>query len=746
MSDHFAPLVAAPARVGGSKPKAVAAAFVPVLPVPADAPAPFQAHPSLGAPARTWAYLDAQGRVLGYIHRYNTPDGGKEFRPAVAFRPVGGGPIRWRYESWPAPRPLYGLDRLAARPHAPVVLCEGEKAADAAGMLLPGHVCVTTPGGSKSAGKADLGALKGRDVTIWPDADEPGADYARAIAEGLRLAGAANVGLVTPPEGSAVGWDAGNALEEAWTSERVARLLAGAVPLAAPSPDVVPAPGDKDASNEGTRGGGRPKASDGLLSALSDCEFWHTPEREPYATISVDGHYENWPVSSLFFKDWLADRAHSVSGIISSTKAIEEVSRLARLTALRGPERETWIRTGYGDGYLFIDLCDPEHRAIKIGPTAIAENGRCWEVLEGHKLPFIQSPAMRSLPVPERDDACAIEELRPFVNVAEEGDFILIVAWIIGALRHTGPYPVLVLNGSQGTGKSVLSTLLRSLVDPNTAPIRAAPRDDRDLIIAAVNAHCICLDNLSSVPVWLSDALCRLATGGGFASRGMYTDKTEIVLQARKPILLNGIPALTDRPDLASRAMTVKLVAIPDRERRSEDDVMRAWGVARPRILAALCDALSTALRRFPDVRLSGSPRQADLAKWVTAAESGLGWADGTFLATYGDNQEEMREGAFEANAIAMALAAFARDRRQWTGTATQLLDHVNDITQEATKRQKFWPNTPRKLTDAIDRFAEPLLRPLGITITRARTKHARTITVTFDPTVTPHPAGAPGE
>jgi putative DNA primase/helicase len=112
---------------------------------------------------------------------------------------------------------------------------------------------------------------------------------------------------------------------------------------------------------------------------------------------------------------------------------------------------------------------------------------------------------MRQLPEPVGGGM--IEELRNFLNVRSDDDFKLVVAWLVAALRERGPYPVLVVNGEQGTGKSVFSRLVRSLVDPNAAPIRAVPKDDRDLVVSASNSWVLAFDNLSGVPAWFADAL-----------------------------------------------------------------------------------------------------------------------------------------------------------------------------------------------------------------------------------------------
>jgi hypothetical protein len=181
-----------------------------VMPIPQDAPsAPF-AHPKLGEASSGWTYGDEHGGVLGYAVRFDRPAANnprnKDVLPLTLWRRVDGR-LSWEWKAWPGLRPLYGLNRLAARLGARVLVVEGEKAADAAGKLFPDFVVITSPGGANAARHADWAPLKGRDVVIWPDADKPGHGYAEAVAELVSQSGAAAVKVVLVPEDFPDGWD-----------------------------------------------------------------------------------------------------------------------------------------------------------------------------------------------------------------------------------------------------------------------------------------------------------------------------------------------------------------------------------------------------------------------------------------------------------------------------------------------------------------------------------------------------------
>jgi hypothetical protein len=302
---------------------------------------------------------------------------------------------------------------------------------------------------------------------------------------------------------------------------------------------------------------------------------------------------------------------------------------------------------------------------------------------------------------------------------------VLIVAWLLASFRLGGPYPLLAISGEQGSAKTVLSKLLRAVVDPNIAPVRALAREERDLMIAANNGHLLAFDNLSGVPFWLSDALCRLASGGSFAVRQLYTDDEEVLFQAARPILLNGIEDVISRPDLADRAIFLTLPPIAERRRRSEAELWREFEMARQRILGALLDAAAHGLRAVSgfgrDERL---PRMADFTLWASACETAL-WPAGTFARAYEANRRAAVESMIDADPVASSVCEIMAPRKIWIGTAAELLalgvGHSRD-----RDSWRSWPKNPRALTGRLRRAQTPL-RSLGIEIVFTREGKAGT-------------------
>jgi hypothetical protein len=439
--------------------------------------------------------------------------------------------------------------------------------------------------------------------------------------------------------------------------------------------------------------------------------LFHAPDRTGYADISVNGHRETWAIRSKAFKQWLAREFYRRDGAVPSATAMQSALALIEARALfDGEERKVFIRVGNHDGKQYLDLADAGWNAIEI-------DAKGWRLVSEPPLRFRRAPGMLPLPIPERGGK--IERLRPFLNVKTDDDFVLAVAWLLAALRDRGPYPVLALSGVQGAAKSTFTAMLRSLVDPNTAPLRALARNDHDLFIAANNSHVIAFDNVSGLPVWLSDTLCRLATGGGFAVRQLYTDQDEMLFDACRPIITNGIEDFITRNDLASRSLFLSLQEIPERKRKEEQRLWAEFERERAKILGALLTAISRGLRDLPNVKPNRLPRMADFAKWGIACEPAL-WSAGTFMRAYDANQQEAVEVVIESDAVATALRSFMATRTEWHGTATELLSHLTTLANVGEVRDNAWPKAPHRLTGKLRR-QETFLRQIGITIEQRR-------------------------
>jgi hypothetical protein len=344
-----------------------------------------------------------------------------------------------------------------------------------------------------------------------------------------------------------------------------------------------------------------------------------------------------------------------------------------------------------------------------------------WRIVGDPPVKFTRSKGMSPLPVPvEGGDGDVLWRLLNLKKDHEEDEQArrLILAWLVQALRACGPYPVLMLLGGQGTAKSTAARIVRSLVDPSSVPLRTPPKNEHDLAIDGASAWVIAFDNISELPGWLSDAVCRLATGGGFSTRTLFTDRDQELFEAQRPVILNGITDVATRPDLLDRAVIVNLQPIEKATRRSERAIFKELEEARPALLGFLCSAISEGLREFPDVKLENLPRMADFARWAVATEKALGGDEGLFMSAYDVSQKEAVGQALEASPIVVPLwklaSAHKGSENAWVGTATDLLKELADRVDDEAKRVKGWPQAANTLSRELKRLAPPL-RDSGI-------------------------------
>jgi hypothetical protein len=444
-----------------------------------------------------------------------------------------------------------------------------------------------------------------------------------------------------------------------------------------------------------------------LVELVPDALLFRSTDGETaFATLPVGDHLETWPVRSKGLRRWLIGKFYLMDDKPPSAQALSDaLGALEAKAQFGGRVHDVYVRLAGRADVIYLDLANAKWEVVEI-------TGAGWRVVAEPPVKFRRAKGM--LPLPHPVVGGHLDELRRFLNVRDDAQWALIVAWALAALRPVGPYPVLNLNSEHGSGKTTTGEVLRRLIDPNSAGLRAEPRDVRDVMIAATNSWMVAFDNLSELPPWLSDCLCRLSTGGGFSTRELYSDMDETIFSAQRPALLNGIEEVVTRGDLLDRSLLLDLPSIPEDRRRPAGEFWREFEAARPKILGALLGAVSTALRRAPQVRLARLPRMADFALWATAAAPALGWTDDYFTSIYSTNREQAHESALDASPVAAVIRALADHEQRWEGTAAELLERLTKLADEATRRAKSWPATPRQLGAALRRLA-PDLRAVGI-------------------------------
>jgi len=473
-----------------------------------------------------------------------------------------------------------------------------------------------------------------------------------------------------------------------------------------------------------------------VLAQKAGLELFHTPDGVAHAAIDVEDHRETWRVRAPQFELWLRrlHYEHAREGLAREV-VNEAVATLDARALFDGDEREVHRRVA-GDGdRVVIDMGDAEWRAIEV----TAEG---WALVERPDVHFVRDKTTLALPEPVAGGS--IDDLCPFTNCANLRSQLLLAGSLVTWFHPTGPYPITYLTGEQGSAKSTASRTMISITDPRKAPLAMGSPKVKDLAAIANSVWVVGFDNVSKIPPELSDALCQLVTGAGYRARELFTDADVFSLELKRPVLLNGIGQVANRPDLLDRVALVELAPIPSETRRTEDEYWTDWNAARARILGALLDGVASALLHGPELELEGYPRLADFARWGEAAGMAWGWEPGAFTAALESGREDLLEGGADAYPEIAALIAFMEKRGEdWVGSATELLTKLGGLVDSAVATSQPWPKKADTLSNRLIEHA-PLLRHHGIEVQRGREaggKRKRFLRITLQ-----RDAGTPGD
>lgn len=639
----------------------------------------------------TYTYVDGDGTPLYQVVRYRNP---KTFRQRHY---IGKDRLVWGLPRG-VKRVLYRLDKLMhGDPSKPVWIVEGEK--DVHRLEKAGLVATTNAMGAGKWRPEYADQLAGLTCYVVPDNDDVGREHTRKAATSL-VGKAAKVKVVELP-GLPEHGDVSD-----WLAKRpVADLQALADKAPEFRPDGAPAAGPDPKKYQST-------AEMLIGMGMEACEFWRTPNGEAHATVTQKGSVVDLPVNSSRMSDWLFDEHYSRTGEAPTAEALATARAMFQARArIHGQTHRAWIRVadetpeGTKDYVFWLDLCDGEGHAVRI-------TARGWEVIRNPPVKFLRPDVMRPLPTPERGGD--IDELWDYVNV-DLPDRPLLLAALTAHMRPRGPYPLLVLGGEQGSAKSTSTRVLKRLVDDRVPILGSLPETPLDLWVVAGSNWLLTFDNISSISKGMSNALCQLALEGGMERRKLHTDAEVSVLEAMRPMILNGIDEFARAPDLVDRVVMLTCPKIVETGRREEDELWAGFYRARPRILGALCDAIAGGLRLQPLIRLDSKPRMADFATWGEAVCRHLGYEPGHFLGAMFANRDASSSMALEDSPVASAIFEMGRGKAVWSGTCKDLMTELR--TQPgANDFGGLWPRSPRGLASHLRRI-QPGLRREGVMI-----------------------------
>ena len=444
--------------------------------------------------------------------------------------------------------------------------------------------------------------------------------------------------------------------------------------------------------------------------ALKNAFFFKDPDSRAFARIKIGKHHELYPLRSSSFEDWLSAINFKEFDEVAPSKLKSDVTlHLEGTTRLLGDTHAVSLRVYGMEKYIELDLGDKDWKSVCITKDGLK--------VRKHKNFFYRNKSMKALPFPSRDklDKNWAENI---FNISGNSQSMLIMGWLIGCFMSEGPKPMLVIQGEQGSGKSFLASILRSLVDPAKADKTSLPSSERDLYVQAQNNYVLSFDNQRTLYKRHSDWLCRMVTGGGYSTRRLYTNTEEEVFSASRPIILNGITQIADQPDLIDRSIFINIPGINADERKPEKELLNSLENIKPQILGEICNALSAILRNKKK-EYDHLPRMADFANFVSRAEEELGWQEGSFVDAMNANRREALEEMNEYDPLLSLIQELARKNKNlayiFSGTPVQLFKRLIEMIPGKFQKSAF-PESPATLSKRLNGL-KPVLRVMGIEI-----------------------------
>lgn len=334
-----------------------------------------------------------------------------------------------------------------------------------------------------------------------------------------------------------------------------------------------------------------------------------------------------------------------------------------------------------GDTTIYYDLTNKDWQAVKI-----TESG--WSIIEYVPTIFRRYSNQQPQVYPSKEYTPDIfDKFMQLINVKGEDNKLLLKCYIISLFYPDIPKPILMLHSEQGSAKSTLQELIKMLVDPSSIRTLTFPRDINELIQKLSHNYIAYFDNVSFIPEWISDELCRAVTGSGFSKRQLYTDDDDIIYNFRRCIGFNGINLGATKADLLDRGIIIELERIPRENERKLEVIWQEFEEIKPQLLGYILDTLVKVLqvKRSGGIsrEIKGLPRMADFAEIGEIISRCMGYEDNKFLDAYYNNIGLQVEAAIESSPAGTTIVKFMEDKNEWEGTTTELLNDLESIANE---------------------------------------------------------------
>ena len=402
---------------------------------------------------------------------------------------------------------------------------------------------------------------------------------------------------------------------------------------------------------------------------------------------------------------------------------------LTAYAEMSGKIHNVWSRVASIDGGIEIDMADEENTRIRV--TA----GNVTIIEDGSETVYYRNPVSQPMVMPANDGD--LSSLNKYINLSPS-DMVLFTAWLSYTLAHpknnSSKYVHLVLQGDEGTGKSFACKTIINLLDPSRLGLQPFPSNAKDLAIAAQHAHVLCYDNLRGFKHQMADILCMASTGGTISNRALYTDADQHLYNLHAPLVLNGIHSFINQSDLAQRCLSVRTLAMPESQRKSEAQMMKELETDLPVILKGLLDLVAKVFLDLPNAEVTHPERMYDFVRWLAAMEKVRKIPAGIYQAAYSDVLHEAQLDSLMENLLSSMVIEFTSTQKkliqtgQWSGTPAQLMSELNDLSTYRSIRSEEWPQNAIALSKRLNALKASLrTQDIDVELTRGK---QRTITI----------------
>lgn len=409
-------------------------------------------------------------------------------------------------------------------------------------------------------------------------------------------------------------------------------------------------------------------------------------------------------LESMEFRAFLSMRALELTDGKQNLNDVAAVTYIRKYFSHYGrpPAVNVYVRTaGDLEHGIEYDLKDDVQQVVRVSKKG-------WVVAKKKKHKFLSTATALPQVIPQKNDSDLLELLQPFVNLGGN-EYILFVIWLVQAFC-AGTHSALLVRAPRGSGKSVLSRVIRAILDPADVGISHLSKNQSDFICTLSNLYLVCYDNVRTITVDQSDILCQAITGATVPGRALYTNNDLFVQKLMNVVVVNGIDVLTSEEDLAERFLVVNLRKISEGKRKREKDLKRAFEDQLPNILGAIFETLHQAMRHIDSITAKNMPRMADAFVDMLAIALALGLTEEEFRAIYDENVEKMNRLRSDIPLVqAIGELMDSKHGRSIEGTAEEIISmirshysgNVNDLPSDGSHFTRKADEEHKALSDA---------------------------------------------